>query len=110
VLRASLGFLEKSGPGFLARLWETAGARAQLGGALLGQRKYAEAEPLLLAGYAGLKEREKALPPPDKERLPQAADWLVELYTAAGKPDEAAKWRAERARYDPEAAPPPRKK
>ncbi len=32
-----------------------------LGGALLGQKKYDAAEPLLLKGYAGLKQREGAI-------------------------------------------------
>ena len=66
-----------------------------LGGSLLGQKKYAEAEPLLLSGYAGLKEREKTIPPPGKVRLPEAAERLAQLYEATGKKDEAAKWRKE---------------
>ena len=35
--------------------WRTFNARSMLGGSLLGQKKYAEAEPLLLAGYQGMK-------------------------------------------------------
>ncbi|HEX4608787.1 MAG TPA: hypothetical protein VH092_11340 [Urbifossiella sp.] len=76
---------------------------------LLSQKKYADAEPLLLKGYEGLKKREQAIP---KEggaelRIPQALDRLVELYTATDKPYEAQKYRAVRARY-PNVAPPPR--
>ncbi len=88
--------------------WTTFNAQSMLGGALLGQKQYAEAEPLLLAGYAGLKERAAKIPANGKLRLPEAADRLVELYAAWGKPAEAAKWRAERAKYPPEPAPPPR--
>ena len=36
-------------------------------------------------------------------------DRLIELSTATNKPDEAKKWRAERAKYK-ERAPPPREK
>src|SRR5262249_21360682 len=36
-------------------------SKAQLGAALLGQKKYADAEPLLLAGYEGMKQREKTI-------------------------------------------------
>jgi hypothetical protein len=36
--------------------WLTCDARIVLGASLLGQQKYAEAEPLLLSGYEGLKE------------------------------------------------------
>ncbi len=34
-----------------------------LGGCLLGQKKYAEAEPLLVAGYEGSMQREDQIPP-----------------------------------------------
>ncbi len=88
--------------------WTTFNAQSMLGGALLGQKQYAEAEPLLLAGYAGLKERAAKIPANEKLRLPEAADRLVELYAAWGKPAEAAKWRAKRAKYPPEPAPPPK--
>ena len=89
--------------------WTTFDTQSLLGGALLGQKKYAEAEPLLLKGYEGLKAREKAIPPQAATRLPEANERLIELYAAWGKPDEAAKWRAERAKY-PFVAPPPRAK
>jgi len=75
-----------------------------LGGALLGQKKYADAEPLLLKGYEGMKQREKTISPQGATRLPEALDRLIELYTATNKPDEVKKWRAERAKY-PEAKP-----
>ncbi len=34
-----------------------------LGGALLGQGRYAEAEPLVIGGYEGMKAREAKIPP-----------------------------------------------
>ena len=42
--------------------WLTFNARSLLGGSLLGQKKYAEAEPLLLSGYEGMKQREDKIP------------------------------------------------
>ena len=66
-----------------------------LGGALLGQKKYAEAEPLLLAGYEGMKQREAKIPPLGKVRLTEALERLVQFYEALEKKDEAAKWRKE---------------
>jgi outer membrane protein assembly factor BamD (BamD/ComL family) len=66
-----------------------------LGGALLGQKKYADAEPLLLAGYEGMKKREAKIPPQGKGRVTEAVERLVQLYEATGKKDEAAKWRKE---------------
>ena len=48
---------------------KVANVQSLLGSALLGQKKYADAEPLLLAGYDGLKKDEKAIPPQGKSNL-----------------------------------------
>jgi hypothetical protein len=65
-----------------------------LGGALLGQNKLAEAEPLLLDGYRGMKEREAAIPAQARPRIPEALERLVRLYEAKGNETEAAPWRS----------------
>jgi hypothetical protein len=69
--------------------------RSLQGEALLGQKKYEQAEPLLLSGYQGMKEREKTIPSRAKVRLTEALQRLVKLYEATDKKDEAAKWRKE---------------
>ncbi len=81
--------------------WSTFNSRSQLGGSLAGQKKYAEAEPLILAGYEGLKAREAKLPPSAIARLPEAADRVIELYLSWGKAEEAARWRARLAPGSP---------
>jgi len=43
--------------------WRTLNTKSLLGGALLGQKKYADAEPLLRVGYKGLKSRAEKLKP-----------------------------------------------
>jgi tRNA A-37 threonylcarbamoyl transferase component Bud32 len=86
--------------------WTTFNAKSLLGGALLGQQKYAEAEPLLKQGYEGMKQREAKIPAHAKKSLTEALDRLVQLYDAWGKPDEADKWRAERAKLPKPPAPP----
>ena len=63
------------------------------------QKKYADAEPLLLKGYQGLKQREFFLEPKDEPRIPDALDRLIELYSSTNKPDEVKRWEAERAKY-----------
>jgi TolA-binding protein len=105
LLRECLAIREKKEP----NSWTTFNTQSMLGGSLLGQKKYADAEPLLLKGYEGMKAREKTIPPlwPATARIPEALDRLIELYTATDRPDEAKKWRDERAKY-PEVAPPPR--
>jgi tetratricopeptide (TPR) repeat protein len=95
ILRESLAIQEEN----LLDDWTTFSTRSMLGGALLGQKKYAEAEPLLLKGYEGMKQRENKIPEPAKVRLAEAVDRLIEFYTATKKPDEVKKWQAERAKY-----------
>jgi hypothetical protein len=62
--------------------WMTFDTRSQLGGSLLGQKKYAEAERLILQGYAGLKAREAKIPAPNKPHLREAAERVTRLYEA----------------------------
>ena len=74
--------------------WSTFKTASLMGDALLGQKRYGEAERLLLDGYSGLKKLGKALSPKDKATLGAATQRLVRLYDAIAKKDEAAKWRA----------------
>jgi tetratricopeptide (TPR) repeat protein len=106
MLRECLAIREKKEP----EAWTTFNTMSLLGRALLGQKKYAEAEPLLVKGYEGMKAREKSIPPQGATRLPEALDRLIELYTATNKPDEAKKYRELRAKYPPakEVAPMPK--
>ena len=80
-----------------ADAWTTFNAQSLLGGALLGQKKYADAEPLLVHGYAGMKERAAKIPANGQVRLGQALERLVQLYDALGNQAEAARWRKELA-------------
>ena len=89
--------------------WRTFNTKSMLGGVLLGQKKFAETEPLLLAGYEGLKQREKTIPPQFSTFIPEALDRLIDLFTATNKSDNVKRWQAERAKY-PEAASTPGEK
>jgi len=73
--------------------WTTFNTRSILGGALLGQKRYAEAEPLLLTGFGGMKKREAQIPPHSRVRFHEGAERLVQLYDSTDKKDEAAKWQ-----------------
>jgi eukaryotic-like serine/threonine-protein kinase len=73
--------------------WPTFEARSLLGASLLAQKKFGEAEPLLLKGYEGLKARAAKIPVPYQPRIKEAADRIVELYEAWGKSDRAKEWR-----------------
>ena len=64
-----------------------------LGECLAGQQKYAEAEPLLVAGYEGLKASEATIPIAARKHLAEALARIVQLYEAWNKPEQAAQWR-----------------
>jgi tetratricopeptide (TPR) repeat protein len=81
-----------------------ASTQSMLGRVLAEQKKFAEAEPLLLAGYKGLKANAGKTPDWGKHYLPDALEWLAQIYEDWGKPDEAAKWRSERDAVDGGAA------
>jgi len=70
-----------------------------LGGALLGQRNYAQAELLLVKGYVGMKQREEKIPMGGAIRIPDSLDRLIALYTATNKPEETEKYQDLRAKY-----------
>ena len=59
----------------------------------MGQKKYAEAEPLLVAGATGVL-CEAANVSPEKVLRP-AINRLVAYYEATSRKDDAAKWRKE---------------
>jgi serine/threonine protein kinase len=95
-LRASLSVREQA----LADDWSRFHTASLLGGSLLGQGRYAEAEPLLVLGYEGLKGREKSIPPTANLVLVEAGGRLLKLYESWGKPDKAAEWRRKLALPD----------
>jgi hypothetical protein len=86
------------------RHWNVTKSRLWLGHALLDQKKYAEAEPVLLETYREAIERIAQAPAWEKHFSANTADRLIELYKAANKPDEVKKWEAERAKRN---TPPP---
>jgi non-specific serine/threonine protein kinase/serine/threonine-protein kinase len=90
--------------------WHVFYTREKLGWALTGAKRYKEAAAELEAGYIGLTDPAHRLPDYGGDFPRDAADHLIRLYIKWGKPDEATKWRAERAKYPLEQAPPPREK
>jgi len=79
--------------------WLTFNAQCMLGGSLLGQKKYAEAERLLLSGYEGMKQREDRIPAVGKIRLQESLQRLVQLYDATGQVEKAAEWKQRLAEF-----------
>jgi serine/threonine protein kinase/tetratricopeptide (TPR) repeat protein len=91
ILRQCLTAREKSSPGDRREF----GTKALLGGALLGQKKYADAEPLLRAGYEGMQALAAGASPAGRPQQREALGWLIELSEAQRDMDAAARWRKE---------------
>jgi serine/threonine protein kinase/tetratricopeptide (TPR) repeat protein len=87
--RACLALRERSQPDD----WRRFHTMSQLGAALSGQAKFAEAEPLLVQGYEGLKAREAQIPAHRKKNFTEAAQRIVPFYEARGQSDKANAWR-----------------
>jgi hypothetical protein len=71
----------------------TCSTQSRLGAALLGQKKYTEAEPLRMDGYQAMQQPETKLPKNRKVRLIEALERLVQLDEATGNTERAEQWR-----------------
>jgi hypothetical protein len=91
MLRECLAIRDKAMPDD----WSRFTTMSQLGGSLVGQGRYDEAEPLVLGGYQGLKARAAKIPARQTILLREAADRVVALYQAWGQPAKASEWKSE---------------
>ena len=85
--REAMGTDQKKQPGD----WQRFRAESLLGASLAGQKKYAEAEPLLLEGYKGMLARKDRIGAPDRHHLQLAHQWLIRLYKNWGKAPEGGR-------------------
>ncbi len=74
--------------------WQYYGAQALLGASLAGQKKFADAEPLLISGYHGMVQRQQTMSAPDRPTIREANNRIVKLYRNWRKPEKAAAWEA----------------
>jgi serine/threonine protein kinase/Tfp pilus assembly protein PilF len=89
VCREALRIREKKLPGD----WLVFESQSLLGVALGAQKRYAEAEPLLISGYEGLLARKDVIPATSAQSLSEALERIVQLYKDWGKKDKADEWR-----------------
>ena len=80
--------------------WLRFNIESLLGGALLQQKKYTEAGPLLQSGYEGLNARTHMLAVQDRYRLRDAIERLAQFNDATGNAVQAAQWRQKLAEFD----------
>ena len=73
--------------------WYTFFTRMRLGATLMAKRNYEEAEPLLISGYEGMRQRQSGI----RDRyqvLTESIENLVQLFEATSQFEKAAEWRA----------------
>jgi tetratricopeptide (TPR) repeat protein len=89
LLREALESLDRTTPGD----WRRYNTESMLGVSLSGQKKFPEAEELLLSGYAGMVERKASIPADRQFKVGQAGERIVQLYRNWSKPGKEAEWR-----------------
>jgi tetratricopeptide (TPR) repeat protein len=80
--------------------WRAFDGRCILGATLLAQKKYADAEPLLLAGYEGMKQREQQAPKAIRTELKFPLQDQVRLYEETGRQDRVVEWKQKLAEWE----------
>jgi len=77
--------------------WRTFEAKSLLGASLLGQKKYAEAEPLLLSACAGMNERRSGIPAEAIKRPREALECLIAVYEQTHRQEKVAEYKSKLA-------------
>jgi len=75
--------------------WDCFLVKSLVGGALLGQQRYREAEPLLVEGYEGIRQREAGMDPSFKLWVIKAYERMVTFYEETNQPEKARQVREE---------------
>jgi serine/threonine-protein kinase len=78
---------------WFAEDWSRFRAMGLIGEALVRMKKYADAEPRIMRGYEGVKARAAKIPSDERAEILHAAERVVRLYEAWGKPEKAAEWK-----------------
>ncbi len=73
--------------------WRFPYVKNVLGGCLLAQKRYAEAEPLLVQGYEGMKRAENTMTANWRYRLPEAGERVIRYYEETKQLEKARQWR-----------------
>jgi tetratricopeptide (TPR) repeat protein len=102
LFRECLAMRETNSP----NAWYTHYTRLRLGAALMGKRQYDEAEPLIISGYEGMREREAGVRDRTKV-LTESIQDMIQLFEVTSRPDQAAEWKTKLATV--QAAGPKRK-
>ena len=81
--------------------WRGLQCQSLMGAALAGERRFDEAEPLLVSSADGLEHRASEVPASDRRLIAEADQRAADAYAAWGRPDKAAAWAKRAAAYLP---------
>jgi eukaryotic-like serine/threonine-protein kinase len=73
-------------------IWKRYYAQSLLGAILMEQKRYAEAEPLLISGFEGMQKNKQKMIDDDREYMKNAENWLVDVFKRQGNTAKAAEW------------------
>jgi tetratricopeptide (TPR) repeat protein len=73
--------------------WDRYHCQSLLGASLAAQKRYPDAETLVVPAYSALKEREASMPRESRIAVERAGSRVVQLYTEWGKTQQASEWR-----------------
>jgi tetratricopeptide (TPR) repeat protein len=73
--------------------WEQYDCEALLGVSLAGQKRFADAEPLLIAGYEGMLQQKETASASERSDLPARAGSIIKLYQDWGRREKVAEWQ-----------------
>ena len=90
VLREALQIFEKRN----ASDWNRYRAQVLLGASLSGQKRYQDAETLLVSGYQGVTRNVQKIPLSERQIQEYAVQSLARLYQEWGKAEMAVEWRS----------------
>jgi serine/threonine protein kinase len=94
--RAALAMFEKTKP----EGWERYYSQTLVGASLAGKKEYSQAEPLLVAGYDGMTQRQASIPTAERVSMQKSVQRIVRLYVDWNKPQEAVRWKQRLAEMD----------
>ena len=89
ILRETAAILTRTSPA----AWERFNVESMLGAGLAAQKKFEEAEPLLISGYEGMgRSRRPTNTSTSRFNQEQAGNAIIQLYADWAKPDKRAEW------------------
>jgi eukaryotic-like serine/threonine-protein kinase len=88
--REALSTYERTSPD----AWQRYSCQNLLGASLVGERRFGEAEPLLLAAYETMMERRDKIPAASQPEIESAGAEILSMYEEWPKTGKAAEWQS----------------